>query len=160
MGRGPPADLFNTARGGRGLLLAGVVTGKLAPLHPLCLVSSHLAGTRFLSPEPSLPNLLSASPLEGTSFLAQNAPASREGSRAGLSDSPTPVSMAQTSGSTPRRPKQREQQGAVGGGDHLAGSDSTNVNEGTVGRRCARNCEVQTGYLPWFPLWVTLLLHR
>lgn len=64
--------------------------------------------------------------------------------------------MAQTSGSTPRRPKQREQQGAVGGGDHLAGSDSTNVNEGPVGRRCARNCEVQTGYLPWFPLWVSL----
>lgn len=80
LGRRPPADLPNTAQAGRGLLLAGVVIGKVAPLHPMCLVSSRLAGTKFLSPEPSPPNLLSASRLEGTSFLAQNAPASREGS--------------------------------------------------------------------------------
>lgn len=63
---GAPADLPNTARAGRGLLLAGVVTGKVAPLHPVYLVSFRLAGTRFLGPESSPPNLLSASPLEGT----------------------------------------------------------------------------------------------
>lgn len=56
----PPPDLMRgatqvtskAAQAQKGLLLAGVVTGKVAALHTVCLVS-HLSGTRCLCPEPA-----------------------------------------------------------------------------------------------------------